>query len=551
MSQLNLTKQLISNIESHRIGTEYKRNLILSILKSTASKRETKNYLNKYQNQFAYGGSDKNYQRNLFVDRYLNNRNPFGNIYDEDENKLNKIPLRVAIFKLNYQSIKPRYWKGIQETFKRLINLGISPIVLMDYDFLNDKSSGNFRNNELLTINEGNRILNNFKDVNPRLVRNIFKIKDGKLFLHDLQQLIIPLYQEFVPIVQPIITEIDSSNQFFAQSNDLLKTLCESLLSTKNILSIEKIVIIDKNGGIPSIERNQTSHVFINLSQEYSDLVSELYIGFLEPSKRDFHLNNLSTVNDVLTTINKLTGNDEATAIITTPYITSINNDQLNPIIYNVLTDRPIISSSLPTTFERTPTLSTSILKKGMKVEVLEPENYGKKFTLQNLIDDGLVDKTKLFDLIEDSFGRKVDMENYMKRIDETIATVIIIGDYDGGAIITKEQYEDQSVTYLDKFAIAKRNQGLPGMADIIFKLIVQSNPDELIWRSRNNNPVNKWYFERSIGSMATGSQWKIFYTGDIFNKSINTKKRRDHVNISEKLKIYSAICENIPPSFI
>ena len=59
-------------------------------------------------------------------------------------------------------------------------------------------------------------------------------------------------------------------------SNDLLFSLCSSLLTTKNVLSIEKVVMIDPIGGIPSIERNQTSHVFINLSQEYSDIVSEI-----------------------------------------------------------------------------------------------------------------------------------------------------------------------------------------------------------------------------------------------------------------------------------
>lgn len=112
--------------------------------------------------------------------------------------------------------------------------------------------------------------------------------------------------------------------------------------------------MIDPIGGIPSIERNQTSHVFINLSQEYSDIVSELYIGFIKPEYRIFHMNNLKAMNKTLTLVSDKTGNDETTGIITTPDIMSVNNDQLNPIIYNVLTDRSIISSSLPTSHNRT-----------------------------------------------------------------------------------------------------------------------------------------------------------------------------------------------------
>ena len=76
--------------------------------------------------------------------------------------------------------------------------------------------------------------------------------------------------------------------------------------------------MIDPIGGIPSIERHQTSHVFINLSQEYSDILSELFIGHIEPKYRDTHVDNLNTMNNVLSYINEKSGNDETTGIITT-----------------------------------------------------------------------------------------------------------------------------------------------------------------------------------------------------------------------------------------
>lgn len=559
MSKANLNKQFISNIKAHEAKTNSKRNLILSILKSTATKRETRNYLNKYQNQFKDNDSislNRNYQRNLFINRYLQQKNPFSNIYDEDENKMSKIPLRLAIFKLKYSSIDKKYWVGMQETFKRLIGLGISPIILMDHD---SELLEDFKLNESILINQGNKIFDQLKEINPRIIRSLFhQSSDDLLQINSLEQILIPLYQDFVPIIQPMVFDIKTSQQQFRKSEELLSQLCKSILThndsntlKQDILSIEKIVVIDENGGIPSIERNQTSHVFINLSQEYSDIVSELFIGFLDPESRDLHLNNLQMMDKLLAIIHDVTHNDETTGIITTPEIVSINNDQLNPIIYNVLTDRPIISSSLPLSFKRTPTLSTSILKKGIDVTVLEPRNYTKPFTLENLIADNLIDQQKFFNLIEDSFGKPLDICSYMKRINETITTIIIVGDYDGSAIITNETVDGHTVPYLDKFAVAKKNQGLPGLADIIFKLIVQSNPDELIWRSRKSNPINKWYFERCIGSMAKAdSTWKIFYTGDIFNKAIQTKRKRDTTNIDEKLKVYSCICESIPPTF-
>lgn len=116
MSKLkSLNRQFISNLDTHKVVTDAKRNLILSILKSTTTKREAKNYLTKYQNQFDFSDLDanknikidedsltkKNSQRELFINRYLNQLNPFINIYDNEEVKLQKVPLRLAILKSN------------------------------------------------------------------------------------------------------------------------------------------------------------------------------------------------------------------------------------------------------------------------------------------------------------------------------------------------------------------------------------------------------------------------------------------------------------------
>lgn len=578
MSKLkSLSSEFISNLKTHKLVTSAKRNLILSILKSTTTKREAKNYLTKYQNQFDFSDivfnndpelnslTKRDNQRELFINRFLNKQNPFNNIYEDEETKLSKIPLRLALFRIKFTAILQDNWQGIAETFKRLVNLGISPVIILDYDHL---PADSFKYNELYMIKQANKVMNqlgkpvDFSGLKTSVLRSLFSIHehDGKenLTIDSLETVLIPLYQGIIPIIQPIAYRTKTGNQEFISSNRLMYSLCSSLLETTDLLSIEKIVMIDPLGGIPSIERNQTSHVFINLSQEYSDIVSELFIGHIKPDVRDLHMGNLTAMNDILTLASKKSGNDETTGIITTPNIMSINNDQLNPIIYNVLTDRPVISSSLPLTHKRTPQLSTSIIKKGIEVTILNADDYNKKFTFDNLVKDGLVSKDRLVHLINDSFGKDLDVDAYLKRINHTIATIIIVGDYDGGAIITWETDETlehpHRVAYLDKFAIAKKNQGLPGLADIIFKIILQSHPSELLWRSRKHNPVNKWYFERCTGSMSMPeSQWKIFYAGDIFNKRINRARkpaRRETLDIRAKVLEYSAIAEGIPPSF-
>ncbi|KAI5954806.1 ARG2 [Candida theae] len=576
MSKLKaLNRQFISNIETHKAVTDAKRNLILSILKSTTTKREAKNYLTKYQNQFDFSDLEfnnvsneikplnkKENQRELFIQRFLNRQNPFVGIYDEDDRKLKKIPLRLAIFKIKFTTITKLQWSGIAESFKRLIKLGISPIILLDFDHLLDST---FKNNELYIMDQSNKLLNRLGNPEDQdhfqvtILRSLFTKADGHLSIDSLESILIPLYQGTIPILLPIAYNVNTSTQEFLKSNSLLFALCSALVEkrTTNLLSIEKIIMIDPLGGIPSIERNQTSHVFINLSQEYSDILSELYIGHISPKLRDLHVSNLDSMNEILSFIRDRSGNDETTGIITTPEIMSINNDQLNPIIYNVLTDRSIISSSLPSSNKRTPQVSTTIIKKGVNVQILDQDNYPGEFTMANLFNDKLVDKSKLVALLNDSFGKSLQVDEYFKRIDKNLATFILVGDYDGAAILTweKSPHRNGKVAYLDKFAIAKRNQGLPGLADIIFKIILQSHPQELIWRSRKVNPVNKWYFERCCGCMSSPeSQWKIFYTGDVFDKRIDRFKRRSIppgvINVGEKLKEYSDICEGIPPSF-
>lgn len=565
-----LNRQFISNFKTTEFITKTKRDLILSILKSTTTKREARNYLLKYQNQFDFSDisfendkettelTTRDLQRELFVNRFLNGQDPFINVYDAEDTKLPKIPLRVALFKIRVMDDSPL--SGIAETFRRLVNLGISPVIILDnegFEATNFKANATHAMRQAYRLNQC--LTKQHEDENSTMksciIRSPFTNRARETSISSLEQILIPLYQGIIPILQPIEYDFASGNQRFINADKALYVVASDLLNHHKLLSLEKVVIADKLGGIPSIERNQTSHVFINLSQELSDIISEMYIGFLDTEVRDRHLKNLNVMNDILEIAADKSGNNDTTGIITTPEVIALNKDNLNPIIYNVLTDRPIISSSLPSSFERTPRVSTSILKKGFEVAVLDEFSYNGHFSLSNLIRDGLVDGERLFGLISDSFRRELDVEKYCKRIENSIASIILVGDYDGAAIVTWEQLADgQRVAYLDKFAISTENQGLPSLADIIFKLVSQAHQLELIWRSRSNNPVNKWYFERCRGSFSPeSSPWKLFYTGDIYKNRMGIRldgTEQEIVDISNKLQMYTELIDLIEPSF-
>eukprot|EP01133_Synstelium_polycarpum_P012376 gene12376-14519_t len=110
------------------------------------------------------------------------------------------------------------------------------------------------------------------------------------------------------------------------------------------------------------------------------------------------------------------------------------------------------------------------------------------------------VDLERLRVLIEDSFGRVLS-EDYFEYLRENLHKLYICisadDQYNGCAIVTfkKPDY----IPYLCKFCVQKCAQGL-GLGDLIWRMLQRDN-DKLYWRSRNNNPLNPWYFQRCQGS--------------------------------------------------
>lgn len=141
------------------------------------------------------------------------------------------------------------------------------------------------------------------------------------------------------------------------------------------------------------------------------------------------------------------------------------------------------------------------------------------------------VDVPRLQELIEDSFQGQLTPTNYLEStVAPALHRLYISESYRATAVITKDPTDPDAVPYLDKFAVSKLSQG-EGTAQNLWNHITKDNP-QLFWRSRTNNFINNWYFERAQGSMNVGP-WIVFWYGfdslDKIQKCINNAKSRPH----------------------
>ncbi|KAL8803709.1 MAG: hypothetical protein Q9182_003041 [Xanthomendoza sp. 2 TL-2023] len=283
----------------------------------------------------------------------------------------------------------------------------------------------------------------------------------------------------------------------------------------------------------------------------------------------EVHLQNLELLRDTLAILPSsssglLTTPEKAANADQRPTDSSFNpgvgtRRHRNPLIHNLLTDKPILSSSLPPSRTQQPTLSqnqtplinpATFVKRGMPISIypdprIHPWAPPPQSNSSIPLSDPCIDLPRLIHLIEDSFNRKLDVPHYLSRIQNRIAGIIIAGDYEGGALLTWESPAHNPsavVPYLDKLAVLKRSQGAGGVADIVFKAMVRTCfPNGVCWRSRRDNPVNKWYFERAKGTWKIpGSNWTMFWT-------------TEGVQVGEGKGVfgdYEAVCRGVVPSW-
>ncbi|OJA16168.1 hypothetical protein AZE42_00063 [Rhizopogon vesiculosus] len=269
-----------------------------------------------------------------------------------------------------------------------------------------------------------------------------------------------------------------------------------------------RLMIINREGGVPSYARAGFPHLLINLTSEH-DYIRDTF----DPSwskEKPSSLANLSLARTCLAYMPP------------TSSAVMVSHRSPSSLIANLITNKPAVSSSLPHALlqgNRKLTRDTpTLLRRGQPIQVI-----------RNLAG---VDKAKMNYLLETSFKRTLNADAFYKRLEKTLDFVVVAGDYIGAAIVTNESSPDSSepISYLDKFAVLPSHQG-DGTVDFLWVALHDEsyglghpfsiNPNggkegkgegrDLVWRSRADNPINKWYFERSTGHMRLGS-WVLFW---------------------------------------
>ncbi|KAJ4243591.1 Amino-acid acetyltransferase, mitochondrial [Fusarium torreyae] len=577
------------------------RDFILSVLEVTATKRDAKGYLQKYAGKNPKSLAD----RPLFVQ---------GDPQPEKESDIPKPP-HVAIMKLRVpQEIDNETLDGVANTLSQLRKLGLLSVVVIDCGI--DEPRMTFQDQAFRLC----EAIDRYGDLGTRLVKNAFVCSEPhadegtsqtlppvEIQVEDPGFLDRILHHRMMPVIPSVVSRDETLSLQPVDSNQIVLALTRYFaglqFNTNNtaeanaeppkpIALVERIILLDPLGATPMTGRPGAAHRFINLEQEYEFILKELMGPDGSPLADDkglhasitAHAANLALAKDALamlphTSSALITTPDAAANILPTYTEPSELTDsqspfeiggmvttrrKKNPLLHNLLTDKPVFSSSLP--MARAPTNSgkgqtvgasvgSTLLKRGMPLRVFPhprenpwrpPQPGGPRLRLT----DKCIDLPRLVHLIEDSFGRKLDVDDYLNRVNENLAGVIIAGEYEGGAILTWEKPEgldDQAayeqgryVPYLDKFAVLRKAQGSGGCADVVFNAMVRGClPDGVSWRSRKDNPVNKWYFERSSGTIKLSDcNWTMFWTTPNLGHQSST------------LRDYESVCRGVEPSW-
>ncbi|KAL9106264.1 MAG: hypothetical protein Q9227_008663 [Pyrenula ochraceoflavens] len=608
----------------------------LNLLNSAATKRDAKAYLSRLKEKDKSTARQKTPQPTTQHERPSREAKPsvnLGGLYgharavDESpvfeqrpksQQNIGTVDetIHIALVTLLPETCDDETLNGIGQTLAQLSKLSMVPCVVVNVQNADRQDPSAWRK---LLNDQVERTAAALEEagVASRRLDNVFSVSstDNQLLVQSRKSLLRPLKQGCIPVVPPTAFDPRSSKVHLAFTQQAILALAKELagLSFTSLpnespesvrdhikklqkeISLDRLILIDDRGGIPRPENVRDIHVFINLEQEFQDVLGDLGASIddpvlrksigLPPTEPDFirksqmssevalhHFNNALLLQKTLALLPP-----SSSALITTPeeaarssresehamQVSGVGTRrQKNPLIHNLLTDKPAHSSSLPigrlgtnSTSRNPPVTATStFVKRGMPLTIL-PDPRIKPWVADNhgqprlTLNDPAINIPRLVHLIEDSFDRKLNVEHYLKRINNRIAGLIIAGEYEGGALLTWEtppgvpddgsaESVSRLVPYLDKFAVLKRSQGAGGVADIVFNAMVRGCfPKGVCWRSRRNNPVNKWYFERARGTWKLpGTEWTMFWTTEGVEDGL--------------FEDYSGVCRNVLPSW-
>ncbi len=640
--------------------------LFLTVLNSSSTKREAKSYISRFKppkpvqdhspNKGARLPVQKSIDHSIKIRHGVNLGNFYGSTRAVEGSPVfsqgpiaqriaqnDHEPLHVALVKISSpQTLDDATLQGIGLTLCQLNQLGLPAAVVVDCHVPEiTKESQEVRQWRKIIDEQADRVVSAIEANGGAGARRLDGIiststsdeepdaarTDNRgLYVTSREGVLRSLRRGVIPVITPI-AHSSQSRVFIADGDAVLLALTKELAGLPSRLisadvskdtldqaralqrqvSVDRLIILDPAGGIPSEDSLRGGHIFINMEQEYEDIQKELRrrcaseLGTLprhtsrkalqdspkhlkmesEADQITRHLSNLRLLRQALAVLPP-----SSSALLTTPQEAAISGGltpaasfqasgvgtrrQRNTLIHNLLTDKPPYSSSLPAgrlglasdnptvncSMYKQSTVPATFVKRGLPLTIIpdprkEPWKPPRPGDPKVTLHDPRIDLSRLVDLIEDSFNRKLDVSHYLERVNDRIAGVIIAGEYEGGALLTWEtppgvnslnddQRFTRAVPYLDKFAVRKRSQGAGGVADIVFTAMVRGCfPEGVCWRSRKDNPVNKWYFERARGTWKLpDSNWTMFWTTE------------DVVMEGELFKDYEGVCRGVEPSW-
>jgi len=343
------------------------------------------------------------------------------------------------------------------------------------------------------------------------------------LFVDSLSSIRNAVRQGEIPVIPPIALDA-ACFSLCVPANDAVRAIASGLADAERGAGLRyeadarldndvdltpvRLMIINREGGIPSPARGGDPHLSINLSSEF-DYINKTFIW------QDTHptaLSNLALIRDCLVHLPRT-----ASGVL-------VSHRSPRSLIANLITNKPAHSPSLAHDLlpRRNMQHQPTIVRRGLPIRVF-----------RSMAD---VDEDKLTRVLEASFGKALDRAPYYARLARDLDFCIVAGDYQAVAIVTNEQALDPTtgaalvdddtgapvppIAYLDKFAVLPQLQG-DGTVDFLWGalrdeswglgLLDALNPNvgglggqgiarDLVWRSRANNPVNKWYWDRATG---------------------------------------------------
>lgn len=324
-----------------------------------------------------------------------------------------------------------------------------------------------------------------------------------------------------IPVLAPFVLD-SKCRSIRVDANDVVAALARGMVeaaehdspsSTDFDLTPLRLMVINREGGIPSYARSGLPHLLVNLSSE----VQHINDTYQEDWKRS-HPTALASLHLAQSCLSYMPKTSSAVVV---------SHRSPRSLIANLITNKPAHSSSLPHALLSGPKAVTphtpTIIRHGLPIRVIRSPAE--------------IDCDRMTRLLEQSFGRTLNAKAFYTRLEETLDFCIVAGDHAGAAIVTKENEPNSTlppVAYLDKFVVLPEHQG-DGTVDFLWVALhdesyglglasaLNPNPGgmqgrgtgrDLVWRSRSNNPVNKWYFERSSGHLRIGKDksWSMFW---------------------------------------